>query len=248
MRKILFASIFFSIFGVSKMAAQITETYQDTWFLLLNNYQLNDKINLGNEVHWRMTNVLSDNQQFLFRPYITYRNNETIASTFGYTYILSYPYGNSTREIPRPEHNVWEQFELFHGQNKWKFIHRFRLENRFSGQYDSNASGEEIINGFSFSNRFRYRITLKRDLSEKWFFHGFNEVWVKTNNTFQNPSYDRNWIYLGFGYRFVTSGNIQLAYMRQNINAGVDAFEIHPTIQMTLQYDFDFTGKSAEGE
>ena len=184
----------------------------DVWFLLLNHYEINSDWSVGNEFHYRLTDFLKTNKQIIIRPFVTFSNKD-IDYTIGYSYI------NNFSTI---ENNIWEQISLNHESNKIKYSHRFRLEHRF-------------VN--NFSNRFRYRFTLKYPISNKWFFNLFDEIWIKTDSKFRNPEYDRNWIYFGVGYKPINNSNIQLAYLHQNTNIGID-YMINPTIQLSFQYDF----------
>lgn len=216
--------------------AQQTQTYSDAWLLLLNHVELNDRWVLGNELHWRSTHFLGDKEQLLIRPFVTYRTTNVDYSA-GYSYIKSYPYRSETVQLAKPEHNVWEQVTLKHQSGKFSFAHRYRLEHRFQGVLVETAN-EPKVESYAFSNRFRYRLTVKHPIGERYFIHAFNELWVRMNDDFGQVKFDRNWLYLGLGRKLKEGANIQLAYLHQSIQLSNGDYERHPTLQLTLQYDF----------
>ncbi|WP_121665402.1 DUF2490 domain-containing protein [Mesonia aquimarina] len=233
--------IFLICFYCLKGKAQETETYNDAWFFLLNNFQINEKWSAGSEIHWRNTNFLADKQQLILRPFLTFTQNENFNYTMGYSYLRSYPYTETAIPAPKPEHNIWEQVVINQNHKKLSFSHRFRLEHRFQGDLLQTSAGDYEVDGFSFSNRFRYRFTIQRPITEKLFIHVFDELWINMADDFQNPDYDRNWFYAGLGYKIFDNGNVQLGYIHQNIKKSEQLFESHPTLVTTFIYNFDFT-------
>ncbi|MFD2433009.1 DUF2490 domain-containing protein [Mesonia maritima] len=226
-----------------KNSAQETKSYSDAWFLLLNNYEFSEKWSGGSEIHWRNTHFLSKKQQLILRPFITYSPTESpLAYSIGYSYLRSYPYTENAIPATKPEHNIWEQITLSQAYKELSFSHRFRLEHRFQGNLVMNNNQNYTVDDFS-SNRFRYRLTVRYPIFNNWFINIFDELWINMNENFQYPAYDRNWLYLGIGYEILKNGNIQVAYLHQNIKKSDNLFEVHPTLQFTFQYDFDFRRK-----
>lgn len=224
------------VLGINWAKAQETKTYSDVWFLLLNHIELSDHWVVGNELHWRSTHFLRDKEQLLIRPFITYRK-PSVEYSGGYSYIRSFPYKSEVIRLARPEHNIWEQVTLKHHSGKFSLAHRYRLEHRFQGILVETAN-EPKVESYAFSNRFRYRLTVKHPIGERYFIHAFNEVWVRMNNDFGQSKFDRNWLYVGLGRKISESANIQLAYLHQSIQLSNGEYERHPTLQLTLQYDF----------
>lgn len=230
--------VFFLAFISNRVNAQTVHGNPNVWLFNLTQFKLNDKLNLANELHFRYDEFLSKSQQLLIRPYIDYKFNDKLVGSFGYTYILTRPYGDYPLLTDKPEHNVWEQITVKNKINQWKLAHRFRLENRWSGSIDSTpTNGEYKINGYNFSNRFRYRLTLKRNLGDAYYIHLFNELWIKEKNKFKSISFDRNWIYAGFGWKVTPVLGLELAYMHQYIQNNPTLYERHHTILATLKLD-----------
>lgn len=215
--------------------AQVYHGSGEVWFLLLNHYKMDDKWTIGNELHLRRTDGLSNMKQFILRPFVNYKPGSNAVYTVGYSLITTHPYGDFPLDRVKPEHNFWEQFTLSQNLGKASISHRYRIEHRFQGDIVEPTPEEFEIDGYDFSHRFRYRFTLKRPISEEYFLNGFNELWISMDKRIKTGNLSQNWLYLGIG-RNIKNGNIQLAYLRQHsIGARV---EKRSTLQFTLQYDF----------
>lgn len=218
------------------LQAQHTTTYTDAWFSLSNIYSFNERWSLANEVHWRSTHFLRNKEQFLLRPSVNYQASKNKRFTLGYTFIQSYPYGEGALNISVPEHNIWEQIILSYSINQQTLLHRLRLEQRFRGQPAALGKDHYQIAAYRFSNRIRYRIAWKASISSKCFMHVYEELWIATAADFSQPTYDRNWFYLGIGQQLTKNGTIELAYLHQNIAKSTEGFERHPTVQLSCHY------------
>ncbi|WP_196885632.1 DUF2490 domain-containing protein [Aureivirga sp. CE67] len=216
--------------------AQEKQERSDAWFLLLNHYNINEKWSVGNEFHWRQTNFLSDKSQLILRPFVNYKINKNVIATAGYSYLLNFADTNPASDVNLPEHNIWEQVTLKHSSGKLKFSHRYRVEHRFRGTYNADLTE---IEEYKFTNRGRYRLTLKHPIGEKYFVHVFDELWFNLGENFDQVDFDRNWLYLGLGRKVFDHGNIQLGYVHQYIKSNNDLYFVRPTVQLTVQYDFN---------
>ena len=246
MKKIrLFAIIVLTI-ATSPLLAQ-TEVHgdNDVWFLGLNSIALSEKWSLFNEIHLRRHRWLNQKEQFLLRPAVNYAFNDAVVATVGYTYIRTYPYGEYPLPISVPENNVWEQITLSHRITEQVSIaHRYRIEHRFIGDIQTDGTGAPEIDGTRFAQRFRYRLTANfpivrnEDDLARVYGHVFDELWVNLRDELHVMNFDRNWLYLGIGYRFSPEARIEAAFLDQWINqpAG-DRYEHNPTLQFTVGYD-----------
>ncbi len=224
------------IFLFSNSQAQEIHGEPNVWFLALTQYQAKEKLNLGLELHARFDDYLNDEQQYLIRPFIEYFSNESVRLAFGYTYISTHPYGDYPLPRTKPEHNIWEQVTLLHDINETKVMHRFRLEHRWQGNLAANGTdGSFDVDGYDFNNRFRYRLTLNRNLNDHLFMTIFDELWVRDGD---GLFYDRNWFYAGVGYRFNANIAIQPAYLYQYAQNNPTRFERHHSLQLTAFLNF----------
>ncbi|MEQ9467592.1 MAG: DUF2490 domain-containing protein [Ekhidna sp.] len=222
--------------SLNALDAQETHGDSEFWFLLLNHYKINEQWTVGNELHIRQTEFISEKKQFILRPFVNFMPGESVIYSAGYSYINTQPYGKYPLPIAQPEHNFWEQVTVNQTLNKTSLSHRYRMEHRYQGNLVEMSPGEFEVNGHNFSNRFRYRLTIRQPISEKYFIQAFDELWVSMDKKFKQASYNQNWIYVGLG-RNIKQGNVQLAYLHQHASAN-GIVERHPTFQVTVQYDF----------
>lgn len=239
----LFFCLCVSLGSLQAQQREISES-QNSWFMLMNEFRLSPKWFISNEVHIRRANGLKDWQQFLLRPALNYRLDPNIELAAGYSYILTYPYGEQPVAVRAPEHNIWQQLLLRHAVGKVGFTHRYRLEERFVGNIEQVGNTFEV-NGSNYRQRFRYRLTanlpLKRFAEYKVLFvAAFNELWVNLDDILFVNSFNQNWIYAGLGYQFSEVGNIQAGYLDQLISKGGNRYERNPTISVSLFYHFNF--------
>ncbi len=232
------------------MQAQEVHGDNDVWFLLLNKVNLSDKWSFLNETHLRQHRWLEQQQQFLIRPAFNYAFNRAVVATVGYTYIKTYQYGEYPLPVDVPEHNIWEQITLSHKITEQVNVsHRYRIEHRWIGDIRNDGITAPQIDGTRFAQRFRYRLTanfpiVKTDEGTRIYGHVFDEMWLNLRDELHVLNFDRNWLYLGVGYRFGPMARIEVAFLDQWINQPAnDRYEHNPTVQFTAVYDFDLRRK-----
>jgi len=236
MKKIFILTVLITLAFNLKVRAQEVHGRDNVWFLLLNHYKINDKGSLGNELHLRLDDYFNDKQQWILRPFVNYHGSDKVIYSAGYSYIKTYPYGQYPLPDAVPEHNVWEQITVNQQLNKSSISHRYRMEHRWSGRLQLNsADGSYEVADYTFSNRFRYRLTFRKPINETWFINIFDELWVRTDKAWKSTQFDRNWIYFGIGYNVNENISFQGAYMHQYAQNTPDRYERHPTIQFTAE-------------
>lgn len=247
MKKLLLLTLLTTVaFADASFAQTVTKGNVNTWFLLLNRFDLSDKFAITNELHERTGDLLQDQATFIFRPSVDYKLNGAVELSAGYSYIRSSPYAPYSLPISRDEHNIWEQAFIKQKVGNVTLAHRFRLEHRFVGHIDAPTTpgGDFTINGSDYSNRFRYRFILSFDIAkfkqgtQALFFNSFDELWINQSNNLMPSSFARNWIYTGLGYRFSKSFNIQLAHMHQYDKTGANNFISSSIIQLSVFKSF----------
>ncbi len=218
------------------LKAQEVHGKPNVWYLLLANHKLNDQVNLGTELHMRFDDWMADEQQFLFRPYIDFNTKKTpnVVYSFGYTYIKTFPYGDYPLNIAKPENNIWEQVTFKHQYNQLKVQHRYRLEQRWQKDIVYDAVNDDYeLDGATYANRFRYRLTLTQPITESVFVNIFDELWFNGDKSLRNITFDRNWLYIGLGYSFTEDVSLQLAYLHQYAMNSPIRYERHHGLQVT---------------
>lgn len=246
--QLFYLLLLFIVFTTRAHAQPQPEIYgdNDVWFLLLNKVDFTDHWSFFNEVHLRRHQWLAQKEQFLLRPAINYAFNDAVVATVGYTYIRTYRYGEYPLPIDVPENNVWEQITLSHNITKQVGIsHRYRIEHRWIGSIQQDGVNAPEIGGIRFAQRFRYRLTanfpiVKTEAGTRLYGHIFDELWVNLRDELYVMNFDRNWIYLGLGYRFSPAARFEVAFLDQWINhPAANRYEHNPTLQFTFGYDFD---------
>ena len=235
MKKQLFLLImlFTAYNGFSQEEVNREET--NTWFTILNRLTVNSKWSFSNELHERQASFLNNHATFLWRPSVDFHLNKDVEFSFGYSYINNRIDEPAIKQKSRVENNIWEQFLLKHRTGKVNIQHRFRQEHRW---FDT------LTNEVEYANRFRYRITVNTPIKtfesgKEIFFQGFDEIWISQTDNLAPKDFSRNWLYLGFGYKFNAKTNLQLGYMNQWDVLGNDSYRSTPIIQTTFVRNFD---------
>ncbi|WBM75380.1 DUF2490 domain-containing protein [Saprospira grandis] len=239
-----YLSIFFLFCFSFSQNLQAQESDEiNNWFFLHTTAKLNNKWELGNELHIRRDDWVENWRNLLIRPYASYYLNNTAILTAGYSYIGSWALPGSDKAPLSNEHNIWEQFCFRHKLNKaTKVCHRYRFEHRFVDQWEHNLNTDEWEKtGREFSNRFRYRITVKSDLAkikdeQSIYLVIFDEIWINQADNLRFKSLARNWLYLGLGYRLNPQLCFELAYMHQHDTYNATDYLNTPIMQLSLWY------------
>ncbi len=219
------------------------------WNAFVGHYRFSDKWGVYDELHIRRANYLSSWQQFLFRPGVNYFLNDKVTFTLGYTYIKTYPYGSQPLPTIIPENNVWQQVFVKQKIGKVALKHRYRFEERWSGRAVALPADGYTIDGYNYSNRFRYRVILGIPLTEKWSVTLYDELFVAIDKKFMSVNFNQNWSTFLLNYQlnstFKVSGGIMYQYLRKS--DGIH-YEGNPSIQFGIGYKLDFRKKSQEEE
>lgn len=249
MKRLILLVLLLTVLPCFRVSAQTTLHGElSTWFTVLNRFQFAKQWSFSNELHDRHGKFLNVQGILLERPSIDYLLNKNVEFSIGYSYINSRSYAPYFLALPKIENNLWEQIILKNDVGKVHFLHRFRQENRWFDKIVSDENGSRK-DGKIYANRFRYRIDLSADLykfkdSEKAiFFHAFDEFWFTQNKYLIPQDFARNWLYLGFGFKFNKTCNIQIGYMNQYDRANATKYTSTPIIQTTFVKNFDFSKK-----
>lgn len=246
MQKVLFSLLLTLVsFPIIVSAQSVANGNLNSWFLVVNRLHLSDKFAITNELHERTGSFLKDEATIIIRPSIDYTLNENVDLSAGYSFVRSWPYAPYSQPIARNEHNVWEQVMLKFKTGKVHILNRIRFEHRFIQNINYHTpSGDYILNGTSFANRFRFRFNLSFDLfkvnkgKNTIFVNAFDEIWLNQANNLMPRSFARNWLYTGLGYKFNNTFNVQLAHMHQYDKTGQSSYISSSIIQLSLFKSF----------
>lgn len=160
-------------------------------------------------------------------------SHRNLRYTAGFTLLTTYPYGAYPLPIDQPERNIWEQVSLDQKLGKVRIQHRYRLEHRWRARLQAGFNGTYQLDGFTYSNRFRYRLSFKQQLTQNWSFHLFDELWIRDQKGLKKISFDRNWWSFGAIYQIHKVLLLEAAYLNQYIQNNPERFERHHTLQVT---------------
>ncbi|MEW7291455.1 DUF2490 domain-containing protein [Aquimarina sp. 2304DJ70-9] len=204
-------------------------TAQDTgendlgaWYMYFGTNQITDKLSIHSEAQFRFYETTSNFNQLLLRTGLNYHINDHAIATIGYGYInTDGTFEDFPDEENSNEHRIFEQFILKNTVGKFKFEHRYRLEQRFINTQTNNFT----------EHRARYRLQLTYPINEKWFLNVYDEVFINL----QEPIFGQNRLYGAIGYTVKSNFSIQLGYLKNHFT-GVN----FDRLQLGIFYNTDF--------
>jgi len=161
------------------------------------------------EYQWRRIDFVRTHQQHLVRVGINRAVAPGVTLHAGYAWISTPPYGDypiNGLGKTFPEHRVYEQAVLGNTVGRVDFVHRFRLEQRWIGRYNSTASDRP--DGFTYLNRARYMGRVQVPLQGKTLDNGefytaaYDELFVQAGKGVGENVFDQNRAAVLLGYRF----------------------------------------------
>lgn len=205
---------------------RITDRNAIGWLCFFGTWHLDKKISLHAEYQFRRTQWLEAPQQHLLRFGVNYRRNEAITWHAGYGFIKTYPYGEypiASSGVPFPEHRLYEQLLLRQTSGKSRFLHRFRLEQRWLGKPDPNDA--EKIESWTYLNRIRYLVRFQYPLqmimpSGKLYAAAYDEVFIGFGENIGANVFDQNRLGLLMGYSFNEMISIEGGFLSQILQQG----------------------------
>ncbi len=219
----LFILISILFISISNTSAQ--ETGEDdlgAWYMYFGTNRVSEKLSIHSEAQFRFYETASTFNQLLLRTGLNYHINSNAIATMGYGFISTDgTFEDFPGEENAKEHRIFEQFILKNAVGKFKFEHRYRLEQRFiSTQLDDFTE-----------HRARYRLQLTYPINEKWFLNAYDEVFINL----QEPIFGQNRLYGAIGYNVQSNFSIQLGYLKNHFT-GIN----FDRLQLGVIYNTDF--------
>ncbi|KLT68939.1 MULTISPECIES: DUF2490 domain-containing protein [Flavobacterium] len=226
--KILRIVLFLSLTSPFLQAQKKTDQQTLTWIRYYNIFPLTEKWSIHTELDNRsFVNPIHENL-FVVRVQGRYRANKTIDLGGGFAYF------NVNTQDPRidpnfsvPEYRGQQDITLINDIAKITFHNRFQIEERFM----QKASRTELLDDFSFSWRFRYRLQSTFTLWEKdkRNLKGTisDEILLNYGKDNKRNTFDQNRIYAALRYHFNPNIGLELGYMKsfQRRASGVDFYD-----------------------
>jgi hypothetical protein len=208
------------IFFLSGYAqAQPKEITQQTitWYRLADRIDFSPAWRLMLEAEYRPFNFAGNCFQYYVRGRVQHQLNEHWRLGLGVAYF------RQTNHQPRvkgnldvPEIRPHQELTYQHTAGKWETIHQVRMEERFFRR----IKGSELIDGYRFNFRFRYRLEFTRTLvqpetevgSLKLRTHG--EVMLNAGAPIVYNFLDQVRFYAGLNYQVSRPWSVEVGYMK----------------------------------
>ncbi|PZX48436.1 DUF2490 domain-containing protein [Algoriphagus chordae] len=228
MKKLVF-SILFSFLSLFSFAQSGPDEDQlGAWYMYFFNKSFNNsQFGIQGDVQFRLWSPVSDLEQLLLRSGITYTpENADILFTLGYANITTGVFGESDETVM--ENRIYQE-ALFPTKvgRRFLFTHRFRYEQRWVDTQDLRT-------------RYRYNLFLNVPLNGSALEKGvvylamYNEIFLNGQRDIGEGRtvevFDRNRLYLGAGYGFLSNLRVQGGWMLQTTDSwskGQLQFSLH---------------------
>jgi hypothetical protein len=243
-----------SVAGFSQ-SERLRDYNQIGWYVYEGDHKLKEGWELHTEYQWRRVYLIQTWQQSLTRLGITYQLISQITIATGYTFLITFPYGDypiAETGLPYPEHRLHQDLQLSDTVRSAMLKHRFRLEQRWIGQLMRNTGRQ--ISGWDYQNRMRYQLTAILPLqgstldNYEWYFNFFDEVFIGFGANVGNNVFNQNRLSGGIDYQFKKSFKTELNYLYQITQHAESApftdqrvFEYNHGIRLGITYNIDFT-------
>jgi len=212
MKKILL--LFLLFFTISNFAQEIGDDQLGSWFMYFGANKVSEKVSIHTEAQFRYFGTGQNFNQLLLRTGVNYHINSDAIATLGYGYIST---DGTFEEIPEEvnikEHRIFEQFILKNTVGKFKFEHRYRLEQRFINSADRNDT----------QHRARYRLQITLPLSAVFFLNFYDEIFLNL----QDDVFGQNRLYGAIGAHVFKNTSVQVGYLKNHFpSANFDRLQI----------------------
>ena len=162
----------------------------------------------------------------------------------GYTYFDSFANGENHASIKKNEMRVWQHFTYNTLLGNTIFNNRFVFEERFKDVIDKTQN-PNIINGTSYAQRFRYRVTIAFNLfslkNEKFILGKVsNELRIRFKNGLSESEFDQNNFGTYIGYKLYNRSELWLGYGRDFAKVNSNLFLSYHLLHVSWAYNFDF--------
>lgn len=220
MKKLLI--VMFLLAGIASHAQnRISETNNIGWYAGTVTLNLSEKWGIHNEYQWRRTDYIENWQQGLLRVGVNYKPLNGVLLRAGYAWAETYAYGG----IPLnrygkdfTEHRTFEMVQLMQKLGSVDVSHRFMLEQRWVGRYNSAASNSE--DGYNYMNRLRYMARIQVPVYKKLYVAAYDEIFIGFGKKVGENIFDQNRLGLLAGCQFTKEFRAEAGYLNQIVQLG----------------------------
>ena len=230
------------LFGYSIVHAQKTVTHQDLFWIRYHNViRFDPKIIWHNEIEERRFFEGGQHHHFIMHSRLHYKFDPRAEVGAGITYSLQSPqFPNSVSDLVVPEIRLVQEINYSTPLSKRIGLHqRFRVDERFI----RTNNGMELLDGYTFNWRFRFRVMATFRLNENveknnTILKVFDELMVNAGSSIVFNQFDQNRIYVGIEQILSKKISVELGYLKwyQQTAAG-DLFFNRNIIRLTLVHN-----------
>lgn len=199
------------------LAAQKQITNQSLyWIRYYNQLSITKKIVWHNEVDERLFFEKNQQQQFILHTRLHYKFAQNAEVAAGFTYSMQSPQDpKSTSDLVIPELRPVQELSYTTPATKRLSIQqRIRAEQRFIHK----SQGVNLVDGYQFNFRFRYRLQASYKLSKEDAKYPTtakvsNELMVNARKAIVYNQFDQNRVYLGLEKGISKNLSVELGYL-----------------------------------
>lgn len=188
------------------------------WYMYFGDHPIGDRgLGFHFDGQLRVSGLVDARKQTLLRPGINFDFNDTVQLSGGYAHIDTSAGDDAPPGFDVPENRFWEQLILRQRFGQTGLVHRYRLEQRFVGNKVPDESGEGVLDGYTYRNRFRYFLKASIPIGgdTRYSLQLYNELMINFGENVQNNFFDQNRTYAAFGVNVGRAGRLELGYLLQ---------------------------------
>ena len=208
---------------------------QMSWYMLFGNHRLTDQVGLHTEYQFRRTGLGADWQQSLLRVGLDWHRDDQQVVTGGYGWIRSFPYGEQLISETFDEHRIWQQLVTKSVTGQFKWVHRYRLEQRLM----------QFSSGSRWQHRARYFMQVKWPVPNhpEWAVTAYEEAFIglRTLDSPVSNLLQQNRMSVALNRKWEGGTSVQVGYLRQVLikGSGIEAERNH-ILLVGLRHNLDF--------
>ncbi len=196
------------------IAQETGENQLGSWYMYFGTNKVAEQWSIHTEAQLRHYENSKNFNQLLLRTGLNYHINTNAIATVGYGYITT---DSTFEEFPdetnAKEHRIFEQFILKNKVGKFKFEHRYRLEQRFLDFGDRTDT----------QHRARYRLQITLPLTDIFFLNFYDEIFLNL----QDEVFGQNRLYGALGVNVTENLSAQVGYLKNHFpSANFDRLQI----------------------
>jgi len=201
-------------FTISNIAQEIGDDNLGSWHMYFGTNKVSENLSIHTEAQLRYYENGKNFNQLLLRTGLNYHINANAIATIGYGHITTdATFEENPNEENSKENRIFQQFILKNTVGKFKFEHRYRLEQRFIKFVDRNDT----------QHRARYRIQVTYPLNKIFFLNFYDEIFLNL----QDAVYGQNRLYGAVGANVFKNTSVQIGFLKNHFpTANFDRLQI----------------------